>query len=636
MKNVYFVQANNYLSKSLYLPYAAGTIVAYAFSHEEIKKEYCFKKFIIEKKDAVKTANTLEKPFLVGFSSYMWNIDYNLTLAKKVKEIYPECIILFGGPSVPDDTEFLSQYSFIDVLVHGEGETTVYNLLKAYCENSPLSDIANISFRLNGKFQKNEKKICCDDLTDYPSPYSSGYFDGIINDPAYVGVQFDAVFETNRGCPYKCTFCSWGGTNKSFRLFSMERVKSDLDWIASNGIAYAFCADGNFGILQRDKEIAEYVVKLKRKYGYPQRMETTAAKNKNDFVFKINMMLEKAGLNRGVSLAVQSMSPEVLKNVGRQNIRPVDLAFELRRYRENSIATYIDFILGLPGETFDSSCDGFFEIMEAGQHTSINVYPCEILPNTVLYSTKEREKFNIKTVKSHLRQRHSAGEALGSRSEVIVSTSTLSCREWVKAYKIVSATEAFHCLGLIKFLAIYLRKAKNISYKDFYLGLYDYIENDSTYLKKVIDDVLGCLDLFVEGKADLAYVNSEFGDIVLPFEEGLFLYCVKYFDEFYSEVSKYFFGYFELGDAEAEDLFAYQKNMITRPGEKSFSCQAKYDWCEYFRHTYDPKFTNPTPKNQTLRFEGNDYSQFPEYARQIVWFGRRALKTIKPEPTAVE
>lgn len=632
MKNVYFVQVNNYLSKSLYLPYAAGTIVAYAFSHEEIKKDYCFKGFVIEKTDVEKTAKSFDAPFFIGFSNYIWSIDYNLELAKKVKELFPECIICFGGPSVTEDTELLSQYPFIDVLIHGEGETVVYELFKAYSENSPLSDIANISFRLNGMPTKTEKKIVCDDLSNYPSPYTSGCFDGILNDPAYAGIQLDALFETNRGCPYKCTYCAWA--SKSFRTFSMERVKSDLDWMALNRIAYAFCADGNFGILQRDKEIAEYVVELKRKYGYPQRMETTAAKNKNDFVFEINMMLEKAGLNRGVSLAVQSMSPEVLKNVGRQNIKPGDLAFELRRYRENSIATYTDFILGLPGETFDSFCDGFFEIMEAGQHTSINVYPCEILPNTTLYSTKEREKFNIKTVKSHLRQRHSAGDALGSRSEVVVSTSTLSCREWVKAYKIVSATEAFHCLGLIKFLAIYLRKAKNISYKDFYLGLYDYIENDSTFLKKAIDDVLGCLDLFVEGKADLAYVNSEFGDIVLPFEEGLFLYCVKDFDEFYSEVSKYFFGYSEPGDAEAEDLFAYQKNMITRPGEKSFSCQAKYDWCEYFRHTYDPEFTNPTPKNQILRFEGNDYYQLPEYARQIVWFGRRALKTIKPEPTA--
>ncbi len=635
MKNVYFVQVSNYLSKSLYLPYAAGTIVAYSFSREEIKKNYCFKGFVIEKTDVEKTVNSFENPFFIGFSNYVWNIDYNLELAKKVKEIFPECVICFGGPSVPDDTELLSQYSFIDILIHGEGETVVYELLKAYSENSLLSDIANISYRLNGVPYETEKKIVCGDLSDYPSPYTSGCFDGIINDPAYEGIQFDALFETNRGCPYKCTYCTWA--SKSFRTFSMERVKADLDWMAENKISFVFCVDGNFGMLQRDMEIAEYVVALKKKYGYPQRMESCAAKNKNDFVFEMNLMLEKAGLNRGVSIAVQSMSPEVLKNVGRQNIKPVDLAFELKRYRENSITTYTDLILGLPGETFESFCDGYFNVIEAGQHTSVNVYPCEILPNTALYSKKERERFGIKTLNANLSQRHSIVNGQGSRTEIVVSTNTLSSDEWAKAYKISETVHAFHCLGLIKFLAVYLRKAKNVSYKNFYLGLYDYIENNhGRFLKKAIDNVFGCVDLFIKGKADLAYVNSDFGNIVFPFCEGLFLYCVKNFDEFYSEIGKYFFGYFEAGDAEAEDLFAYQKNMITRPGEKPFLSQGKYDWCEYFRHTYDPEFTRPTPKEQTLKFEGNDYSDLPEYARMIVWLGRRALKTIKPEPTAEE
>ncbi|MBQ3518204.1 MAG: cobalamin-dependent protein [Clostridia bacterium] len=98
----------------------------------------------------------MEKPFIVGFSCYMWNIDYNLSLAKAIKAEWPDCVIALGGPQVPNDFEILEEYDFVDILMHGEGEVTFYELLKALAEDKKLKNVHNISYRDNGTLTRTE------------------------------------------------------------------------------------------------------------------------------------------------------------------------------------------------------------------------------------------------------------------------------------------------------------------------------------------------------------------------------------------------------------------------------------------------------------------------------------------------
>ncbi|MBR3588058.1 MAG: hypothetical protein IKL16_00690, partial [Clostridia bacterium] len=198
MKNVYFVQPNNELSESsclpsaVYLPYAVGAIAAYSFSKEEIKKSYNLCDFIFTKMPIDQALRQITEPYIVGFSNYMWSVEYNLALAKAIKEKHPECIIAFGGVQVPDDTEYLEEYPFIDLLMHSEGEVTFYKLLTTLNEGRSLDEVPNISYRKDGTPVQTKKELG-PPLEDFPSPYTMGLFDYIVNNPEYENIQFDTV-----------------------------------------------------------------------------------------------------------------------------------------------------------------------------------------------------------------------------------------------------------------------------------------------------------------------------------------------------------------------------------------------------------------------------------------------------------
>ena len=632
-KRVYLAQpSDNKQNKSVFLPYSAGCLAAYAFEKEEIRRDFTFCGFIYVKETIEKSMALIDEPAFVGFSCYMWNVEYNLALAKAVKEKYPEAVISFGGPQIPDDTEYLEKYDFIDVLTHGEGEVIFYKLLCAVSQGKDFLGIEDTSFRDGDKIIRNPKGPKAD-LSDFPSPYDRGYFDYIVNDPGLSDVQFDTVMETNRGCPYGCLYCSWAKNGRVIRSFSMEKVKAEILWMAKHKISFCMCADANFGMLERDREITDYLIEIKKKYGYPEKFETFSEKNKSKAAFEINLKLDSCGLNRGVSVAVQSMSPEVMRIIGRKNLTFESLRDQLKMYRENGMYTYTDLILGLPGETFESFCNGLFDVIEAGQHFAINVNCCEFLPNTPMYSEEVVNKYKIKTIKSSFCQNHSYitdNSLLGSRSDIIIETSTLSSDEWKACVRLSTLVKSFHCLGLLRFISVYLRKARDISYREFYLRIFDKAENEGGIIRRILDEVCGSLDGFVEGKGNLNYTNPEFGDIYWPFEEAMFFNCVSEIDDFYSYVSDIVSVY---KDEKLNDLIKFQKEMVTLYSKPPKTVRFKYDWPDYFSDIFDESYIQPVERNTTVSFEKSRYDNFADYAREIVWFGKRRDLTINKDCT---
>ncbi len=635
MKNVYLVGPNNSLSRSLFLPYSIGCLAAYSFKDEDIKSHYRLGEFIFTKMPIEEALCKTESPFLVGFSCYMWNVEYNLVLAEEIKKKYPDTVIVFGGPHVPDDVSFLKEYGYIDILIHGEGEIAFYEILKALKNNGNFEEIFNISFRENGEYIKTPHRQICD-LCELPSPYSEGFFDSIINSKEYDGIQFDAIIETNRGCPYRCAYCCWAGGRNTFREFPLERVRKDLLWMAQNKISYCICADSNFGILDRDESIVDYLVELKKDFGYPQKFETTAAKNKDSLTFRINQKLDSVNLNRGISVAVQSMSQKVLENVGRKNMSIGNLSKQLALYRNAGMYTYTDIILGLPGETFDSFSSGLFEVIEAGQHNSININRLEFLPNTLMYSEEFKAMHGIKTVRSHLCQNHSKADedlCFSSRSELVVETDTMSREDWRRALRMSVCVQSFHCFGLLRFIAIYLRKAEGISYKDFYLSLFERIENKSRFIKSKLDYVCKSIDSFLSEKGNLSFTDKLFGDIYWSFEEAFFLCLAVEAEEFYNEINVFLSTLVNTEEEIIKDLFNYQKSVITLPMQSEKTVTFSYDWHEFFGRVFDSSSVCPKSGKCELTLSGNNLQSWEEYAREIVWYGKRDDRTIRKQKT---
>ena len=630
MKNIYLAQPNNVVSGKVYFPYAVGTLAAYAWQFDSINKEYRLCDFIYKKDPVDFVCTKIEDPYLIGFSCYMWNVEYNLALAASIKNKWPDCIIVFGGQQVPDDTTMLKDNSFIDILIHGEGEQTFYLILDSFLSGGELDAIPNISFRDGAERIRTEKKIYRD-VSEYPSPYSSGLFDRMLESGREEGLDFDAVLETNRGCPYGCIYCYWAGTETNFRVFPIERVFADIYWISKNQISFCICADSNFGILPRDQQIAEYLIACKKEFGFPKMFETAAAKNKDDVVFEIHKKLNAENLCCGISMAVQSFSPTVLENIGRKNISIENFSQQLERYRNEGMSTYTDIILGLPGETFESFCAGIFKAIEAGQHTSINIHPCEVLPNTILYLPEIRDKYKIKTVRA-MNQDHAVfdpdNSTYSSRSEIIVSTNTMTEQDWSKAMRLATSVQSFHSFGLLKFIAIYLRKAKNISYEKFYMRLYDWIDKESRFVKSVSDDVFSNLDLFLSNRGSLCYYNPRFTNTYLYFREGLFLCCIEELNAFYDEISRYLVQYFDDRSIYA-DLLQFQKAKVIKPADPAMTIHFEYDWQNYFENVYDNSTVYPEKKPIVLQADECTDKTWKDYIYNKIWFGKRENKMVR-------
>ncbi len=620
-KNIYLVQAGCLYGNTYYLPYAVGMLVAFALNDEKIKASYDFKRIIYSLEDIEESINSLENPALVGFSNSIWNYHYNLEYAKKLKERYPECVVLFGGHHVPPTTEFLEKYEFIDILIHRKGEEAFRDVLLALNDDSELGAIPNISYKSkDGSIEQTpERKIT---LSDYPSPYLTGVFDHILKNTQY---RFSCVLETNRGCPYNCCYCDWGELNSKVRLFPLEKVFAELEWMAEHKMEFVYCVDANFGMFERDEIIANKLVELKNTKGYPNRLQVSYAKNEIDRVFRINKLLSDNGIGKGATLAMQSLNPEVLKNIGRANISKEQYSRQIAQYRDSGISTYTELILGLPGETLDSFTHGLCETLELGQHSSVSAYYCELLPNSELAKKEYIDKFKIKTVSTALNQYHCENmeNVLSGHSNIVVSTDSMSVEEWIKANEFSTCVQSFHHFGLLQCAAMYIRNEHGVSYHDFYSALFDYVKNESTLCKPVFNMVSEVLCNFVSGKSGLTYQNDIFGSITYPLEEAVFLLLLYDCENFYSEIRDFLSRYIKDSDL-LEDLLKYQKTVVLKPLENNITSTFRYNFRDYFESILRNESAKLQKAQVSFRFftpfETKDWE---EYAKEIIWYGRR-------------
>lgn len=627
-KKIYFIQPNTMLGNSVYYPYAVGVLASYALQFDDIKAQYELAGIVFKEDPTNDVMACIRDPFLVGFSNYFWNYQYNLEQAKTIKEKYPDCIIVFGGHQIARNTEYLEKYPFIDILIFGEGELPFTNILRRLTQNSSLDAIPNIAYRDRaGNIFMGECK--CEGADDYPSPYLTGIFDKLCNVPE--GLEFNAQLETNRGCPYHCSFCDWCDYDLPMRLFPMERVKKDLQWISDHHISYCMCVDSNFGLFERDEEIASFAVELKKKSGYPDKFGACFAKDKTDRIFRINKMFNDVAMSKGVSLAFQSMSENVLKNISRKNMNKDKLSEQLELYHKAGIPTYTELILGLPGETLQSFSEGICELLERGQHDSINVFRCEVYPNSTLADKNYMEKFGIRTAVNKLNINHCAisNAVFAGGLEYIVETADMTAEELVKATVFSACIQSVHCHGLLQCFAIYLHNNKNISYHHFYEAFLSYFSQQDGVIGDTIRRISKCIESTAEGIVDLSYINPVFGDITWPYEEAMLLDYIYRLDDFYKEAER-FLARFEIEEDIYRELLSYQKNLIVTPGTNDVTVQYKHNWKSYFNAVLSNHEARLTATDDTCRFFAENVpSDWENYARVIIWYGRRNKKTIR-------
>ncbi len=627
MKNVYMVQASTTyggnIFKSAYLPYAAGLLVAYAWEDPVIRREYRFRRFVFTKENVAEAAASFEEPAVVGFSNYIWNTEYNKALAKEVKRLHPDCAIVFGGHNVPPGEAFLRDFDYIDYLIHLEGEEAFRSLLLSLATGAPaLSGIKNLSFRApEGGFVNNETEVL--DRTDYPSPYLSGVFDPILRE--HPDMQLDAILETSRGCPRNCAYCDWGCTDSFVKLFPMERVLAEIEWFGKNHIAFLWGADANFGAVERDELIADKLIETRKKYGCPERIRTNYAKNQYERVFRISSKLESVGLTKeGATLSFQSLNPKTLRAIGRYNMSFDTFRDLMRRYQSAGVTTYSELILGLPEETYESFCGGVGKLLELGQHRLINVYNCEILPNSPMAEPTYREKYGIRTANVNFLIAHSsANPEITERTNYVVATNTMSPEEWVRANIFTCFEKTFHHYGLLVFVAVYLYYEKQVPYERFYNDLISLshesgehlLNNAYAFLTRFYNDVIA------ENPIRL-YTNDLYGKITWDPEHTPFMDIIYRLEDYYRAVKPLVAAY-GVEEPVLEELFRYQLTMLKRPGKNHFKETFSRDWPAYFERAMSGERTPPEKKKIAVAVENETHPEtWVDFAIEAAWFGK--------------
>ncbi len=623
MKNIYFVQANNVYGnerKSVYIPYASGCIAAYAFADETIKKDCRLAGFVFTHEPIEEAVKKMKNPFIAAFSCSVWNYEYNKVLAGELKKAYPEVKIIFGGHNVLRDFGTFDECADADILIYREGEEAFRQTVLSLLGEGDLSGVANIAFKKDGEYIKTHEASFC--LSEYPSPYLNGMFDSIVDGKT----NFSAILETNRGCPFKCSFCDWGTLGSRVRLFPMERVKAELDWIAAHGIEYVYCADGNFGLFDRDEEIAEYIISLKKKTGFPKNFRVCFTKNRTEFVKKICKRFNEYGLDKAQTLSFQSLSPAVLENIGRKNISLEHFRELMNEYSRLGISTSSELILGLAGETKESFTKGICDLLEYGQHKAIQVYTCDLLPNSEMGSPEYVEKFGIETVRTPFSQAHCNAKEKREIEEyntTVIKTNTLSTEDWVYCVVFACLVQAFHNIGFFRTVAVFLRNERNIDYFTVYS---DILEYSFATPRSACGSVAMLIKNFAEGmskgKNPWAVPCEPLGDICWQFDEIYFLKSLEKADEIFGELEEFVASKYGF-DAKLRAVFDYQRNILKRPGRTLSEIESDYDFYRYFQGVYNGRAVSLRKEKTVLSFTDDmPCDNLYEYASKIVWYSR--------------
>lgn len=363
-------------------------------------------------------------PDVVAFTVYFWNRALSLKVARAIKQRWPGIRVVVGGNDVTHQAEPLfAEAPWVDVLVHGEGELRFPQILRAFAGDGTLEAIEGISFvGADGARVDTPAATRIADLDTIPSPLLSGVFS-----TADIAQSSMIVYETNRGCPYSCAFCFWGGaTNSKVRQFSIERVREELEFVVANCHpgTVLFVADANFGIFGRDVEIAQHLVDLCARYNKKILVMTNWAKNTNSRVLDIATMLHGAGLTSAITLSAQSFDQNVLDIAHRSNIKLDRYRFMQAEFRKRGIPTYTDLIWGLPGETTQSFQNGIEECLASGG--SPVMYPLVLLNNTDYTSDRFKDEFDLRT-----RRLPSDLSNLEMTADVVVAHRSMSEADWL-------------------------------------------------------------------------------------------------------------------------------------------------------------------------------------------------------------
>lgn len=457
---------------SEFVPYGIGCIKSYFHAHSRFGKDVAVKLF--KYPNDLAEAFPRELPAVVGLSNYIWNSELAYAFARRIKELAPETLILMGGPNYPleDDLRhvWLDKRPAVDLYTTGEGEETFTRVMDFWlADRTGLAQPGALVRALaeagvdgchavaEGKLVKSGDGIPrLESLDGFPSPYLEGYLDAFL-----VGTANIPLIETTRGCPFTCAYCERGSRNWAKLTRKSPAVfEAEMEVIAkSTKATVLLLADSNFGMYPQDVDISRMLKSCQDRHNFPLYVSVSTGKNAEE---NILACVDILGDSLPLTASVQSLDPEVLKNVKRQNVSSEKLISMAKSARSRDSITRSEVILALPGDSREKHFSTIMQLLDAGMDF-ILPYTLMLLDGSELNTTAFRQRYRMDT-RFRLSHRCHGTYPFAGRNvhaaeieEVVVGLDTMSFEDYLECRAFALTASIFYSddilFELFRFLA---------------------------------------------------------------------------------------------------------------------------------------------------------------------------------------
>jgi radical SAM superfamily enzyme YgiQ (UPF0313 family) len=437
------------------LPLASGYMEAVCRKDSMLTESFQFEKISLPVKtsdDQILSFLQQQEADVYAFSCYVWNTGKVRRLLKSLRASHPRAHFMLGGPQVMHQAvKYLSPEEENVFICNGEGERTFANFLRVMLSSErDFSTVRGLSFYRDRQLVATEAEHRIANLSEIPSPFLEGVFEK--------GKYSWMVIETNRGCPFKCNYCYWGSGAIGQKVYQYDetRVEQELEWISKSQCSYLFLADANWGMLKRDVDLSRHIVDCHNHYGAPIWMHFCSSKNTPERVAEITRIFHEAGMITSQSVSLQTISPEALKRVERDNIKTSAYLQMQQSFQQHDISSFIEMIWPLPGETLNSFQEGLGQLCELGAE-SFYVYQLLLMNNVGL--VEKEEEYGIVTV---------SDSDPDSEAELVVQTREIDMDAYKEGLRYVYVVTCLHMLHGLRNLARYLYSRGIMRYADLF------------------------------------------------------------------------------------------------------------------------------------------------------------------------
>ena len=580
-----------------YLPYSAGVIWSYSLADPQIRESFEVTEWVWRREAVEVTAQRLAQNDIVAFSTYVWNHRYNYAVAQRIKEIRPEVLIIFGGPepAVTDPDLFRKEW-FMDLVICYEGEITFKRVLTHY-DTKDWESIPGLLINRNGAAVKTLDAERIGSLEEVVSPYLAGIFDDIM--AQHPDITWQGTLETNRGCPFQCTFCDWGSlTYNKVKKFELDRVFTELEWMAKRNFDWISITDANFGMFaERDSLIADKIIECQELYGSPRTFSVAWAKNqKKEVIDIVKKLLDARGFNQGLTLSVQSLDLDVLENIRRKNMEMNKLEEVFELCDQRNIPAYTELILGLPGETLETWKKNFYSLYELNQHTGITVFQAQLLENAEMnLLQKKLFKITSQPVTDYFAGSYSV-EHVEESIDVITGTKDMPTPVMLDAQIFAWFQTTFHINGFATLVARFINKYLGISYHDYYEDLFEYAMTNDWLNKEAAEARQYFSNWMVTGRINHPKIGVEIHGWNIIHRTSMNMHQESRVDELYDFLEKFLERY-NLPKALSDSLMRFQRSYYIKYDDRNqypMDLTLDYNIWDYL------SFNRPLKKTQSI------------------------------------